>query len=88
MRVRKPDATISLHELRQQIIRHKEKGRHIVAEIKKLEAHFEKMQEYYEEWEKELNSIQETITAAEKEHGIQAREVEEFDPLDDLLGAN
>ena len=86
MRVRKPDQSLNLADLKEEIYRHKEKGRQIAADLKNLSSHYEKMQEYYEEWENQLNKIQEAINQASEEHSIPKEEVEEYDVLSDLFG--
>ena len=86
MRIRKPDQSLNLAELREEVYKHKEKGRLIVADLKSLLSHYEKMQEYYEEWESELNRIQEAINQASEKHNIPKEEVEEYDILSELFG--
>ena len=86
MRIRKPDADISLTELKQIIQEHKEKGRELVAGMKILLSHAEKMEEYYSEWESRANEIQEAINNLSKEQGIPLGQIEEYDALTDMLG--
>lgn len=85
MRTRQPNKSLSLEEIRELIHTHKEKGRKIIADLAKLHNHYTKMQEYYSEWEDELNVIQRHIDVAAEEHGIPAKEVEEYDALADVL---
>lgn len=88
MRTRAPNQTMPLEELRKKVWKHKQEGREIIKKMITLQAHFEKMQEYYEEWEEKLKAIDDDIQAAAAEHGIPPQEVEEYDALDDLLGAD
>lgn len=88
MRIRQPNQCLSLAELRELIRKHKARGREIIKELKNLQAHWEKMQEYYEEWEADLNKIQDAINEASIEHKVPPQEIEEYDALEDLLGAD
>lgn len=86
MRMRKPDATINLEELKRKIQEHKDKGRELIVALKCLISHFERMQEYYSEWEDRMNAIQNEINKASEEHGVPIEQIEEYDALADMLG--
>lgn len=86
MRIREPNKSLTLDELRKEIEKHKEEGRKIVADIKILLSHYKKMEEYYSEWEDELNNIQNKINKASQDYGIPVKEVEEYDALSDVFG--
>lgn len=79
MRGRKSNADLELADIRNKIIKHREKGLILIS-------HFNKMQEYYEQWETELNEIQEAITKISEEHGVSTKEVEQYDALADVFG--
>lgn len=59
-----------LDELRKAINAHKEEGR-------KLISHFNKMQEYYSDWEDRLVEIDNAVERIKKEHGISRDEIVE-----------
>lgn len=86
MRVRAPDISISLEELKLLIRKHKERGRELIVEIKKLEAHFDRMNEYYEQWEDDILAINKEIDKLKVSHGITIEQVEEYDALKDIMG--
>lgn len=86
MKVREPNKSLSLKELRDVISDHKEKGRKLVAELNKIRAHAAKMEEYYSAWEDELALIHNMIVKASAEHGITQDKVEEYDALEDVFG--
>lgn len=86
MRVRTPDKSISLEELKHLVKKHKERGRELITEIKKLEAHYDKMNEYYEQWEEDILSISKEIDNLKVSHGVTIEQVEEYDALKDILG--
>lgn len=79
--MRKARADLDLNDLRARIIRHKEEGAKIIS-------HFNKMQEYYDEWQDRLNTIQEEINSAERDYGIPPKEIQEYTLLDNILGGN
>lgn len=84
--VRRPNVNITLEELRQLIQDHKEKGRELIAQIRLLESHYNKLQEYYGEWENQMNSIQNAINKLSEEEGVPIEKIEEYDALSDMLG--
>lgn len=86
MRIRAPNQSIQLDELHNEIVKVKDKGIEVVRRLKILLSHFEKTQEYYEEWENDLNKIQEKINTASVEHKLPIAQIEEYDALTDALG--
>ena len=84
MRVRKPDTTISLEDLKKLIRKHKEQGRNLIGEMRSLLSHAEKMQEYYSEWEDRLNQIQNSINELSTEHDV--IDVDDYDMVGEVLG--
>lgn len=73
----------NLDELRQAIDFHSREG-------KKIISHFNKMQEYYDEWQSRLIEIDNAIENQAKEHGLSREEIlapietDVLDILDDL----
>lgn len=86
MRTRMPDASISLEDLKKLIAVHKEEGRKLIGEMKKLQSHFEKMQEYYSEWEDDMTALEGLIDQHKEEHGLPIEKIVEYNVLDDIMG--
>lgn len=79
------DASITLEELKKLIAKHKEEGRKLIAEMKRLQSHFEKMQAYYSDWEDDMTTLERLVDDTKKEHGLPIEKIEEYDALDDIL---
>lgn len=86
MRVRAPNASISIPELKKKIREHKEGGRRLIADLESLKSHYHKMLEYYEQWESDMNKIQNSINELSSKHNIPDTEFEEYDMVEDMLG--
>lgn len=77
MRIKKPVKELDLQELRDEIVEIKKEGEKIIS-------HFNKMQEYYSDWEDRLLKIEYAILEAEEQHGLTREEVVEYNALDDI----
>lgn len=81
MRIKNTKATPDLQELRTRFYALKEEGERMCSNFV---AHAKKMEEYYSDWEDRLNAIQEEINKLEKDYGIGAEEIIEYDLTQDL----
>lgn len=85
MQVRKPKSSVSLDDLKIVIRKHKEEGRRIVAEMKKIISHHQKMEEIYSDWERDMVTIDKLIEEKKEEYGVTSEEIEEDDVLQEFL---
>lgn len=72
---KKETKVIDLADLRERIEKHKEDGEKIIS-------HFNKMQEYYSNWEDRLLVLEKEISEAESTLGLTKEEVTEYNALD------
>lgn len=83
MRVKQTKATPDLSELREKYRKIKEEGE---LQVARYAAHMKKMEEYYSDWEDRLYAIEKEIQNVEKDYGITADKITEFDIISDILG--
>lgn len=72
------EPTVDLNSLKDKIARHKEEGEKIIS-------HFNKMKEYYDDWENRLMSIEYEIVVAEEKLGLTREQITEYDATADLI---
>jgi hypothetical protein len=58
---------------------------HLQEEGRKIINHFNKLEEYYNDWQDRLYRIELKIQEAEKETGLDVEEIAEYDALADAL---
>jgi uncharacterized protein YydD (DUF2326 family) len=77
-RIKNQKPVIDLHAIREEIVKHVDEG-------KKIISHYNKMLEYYSDWEDRLNAIDKKIAEAEEATGLTKDEIVEYDALAEAL---